>query len=609
MSENETHTDEPDDDAPDSPAGEGVKWQAAWPLLKRLWPFMRAEKKRALVIAGIVLIAVPTSVVAPFLVQKLIDEVLPRRDLSEILWVSGQMVGLSLISGLLGYAQAVIAIRIFTRVRFRLTREIFDHLLRLPLSYLQGHSTGYLMSRVRDDVAALESVMVDRFIDVAAAVLRTLTFLGLLFLFDVGLALSGAVLVLLILGLVALASPALRRRSEKSRETDAESSAALHEALSGLNTVRTSAQELQERRRYRKTVKRSLRAQAQRDVLGVLTGTAFGSLGTVGIYVIVAVGAYRISAGVSTFGSLFAFFVALTQVMMATGSLTAMIPGIQTSLASLARLFALLGEATEKDEASKDSAPEFVDALIEFEGVSFRYDETSALVLDSIDVASKPGEMTALVGRSGAGKSTLVHLLSRLYDPTSGRILLAGRPLEEYPLRWLRRQIGVVSQDVFLFDRSIRENIAYARPESSDEEILKAAEAAHAKAFIDGLPEGLDTVVGERGVRVSGGEKQRLSIARELLRDPPILILDEATSNLDAESESLVREALQRLLEGRTCFVIAHRLSTVLEADQIVVLDGGRIESRGRHEELLAAGGLYRELYEMQFRSEPGTGP
>jgi subfamily B ATP-binding cassette protein MsbA len=244
---------------------------------------------------------------------------------------------------------------------------------------------------------------------------------------------------------------------------------------------------------------------------------------------------------------------------------------------------------------------------IEFRDVSFRYASGNE-ALRHIDLEILPGEVVALVGRSGAGKSTLIQLVPRLHDPTGGQILLDGRPLTDYSLRWLRDRIGVVPQNTFLFDRTIRENVAYGRPAATDAMILDACRAAHAEGFITRMPHGLDSMVGEGGVRLSGGEKQRLAIARELLRDPPILILDEATSNLDLESEALVGEALGRLMRGRTCLIIAHRLSTVRRADRIVVLDQGTILAQGTHSSLLAECPLYRELHAMQFRDSPTSG-
>ena len=596
--------------------GEKVGLQRGWPLFQRFWQYLRPERRSAVVIGLLLVVGIPPSIISPLLVRYLFDVVLPQGDASAIVRIAIVVIGLTIVAGLLGYIRSLVSIALRNRVRFRITRDLFAHVLRLPLRYFDRIETGYLMSRVRDDVNGLDSLMVDELVQASVHLVRALIFLGLLLFLDAGLALSGLVLIALILGLVLAVSPELRRRSEVARETDAKSSASLHEAIAGIFTVRTSAQEMREGRRFWSTVKAAIRANARRDVLVLLTGTAFGLLGTLGTYVIVAVGAYRISAGLSTFGNLFAFFLFLMQLLTSTGSVFQLVPEIQRSLASLQRIFDLADEAAEEMDplaagegqvtvlgatsGHPTGLPTSLRGEIELRGVRFRYD-SGPLALDRIDLHVQPGEILALVGRSGAGKSTLVHLLPRLYDPSEGEVLLDRRALRTYPLRWLRERIGVVPQDVFLFNRTVRENIGYANPGAITAEIEEAARSAHAHEFIHQLPEGYDTVIGERGVRLSGGEKQRLAIARELLRDPPILIFDEATSQLDSESDALVRDATRLLMQGRTSFVIAHRLSTVLRADRIVVLDRGRIVASGPHAELLAKGGFYSELYELQF--------
>ena len=300
--------------------------------------------------------------------------------------------------------------------------------------------------------------------------------------------------------------------------------------------------------------------------------------------------------GDSTVGSLFAFSIYLTQLMGSAGSVFALVPANQKGLASLERLFQILDEAPE-DDPRKAPVPS-LRGRVTFEGVSFRYEDEPAL--RGIDLDVEAGEIVAIVGRSGAGKSTLVHLIPRLYEPQEGLIRIDSTPIRELPLRWLRSKIGVVPQDVFLFNRTVRENIVYARDRVEDHELEQAMRSAHAWEFVSRMPKGLDTLIGERGIRLSGGEKQRLAIAREILRDPPILILDEATSSLDSESEALIQDAMKNLMRDRTCFVIAHRLSTVQDADRIVVLDSGRIAEIGTHEQLLEQGGLYRVLHDHQ---------
>ncbi len=572
-------------------------------LFRRFWPYLRPEKRLTIAIAALLLLAVPSGAIAPFLVKRIFDDILPRKDTAELALAGGAIIGLTLLSFAFRWVQDLASISLRNRVHFRVTRDVFGHVVRLPVRYFHGTDTGTLMSRVRDDVTALDGLMTDTLVQAGVDVLRAILVFVLLIVLDAGLALSGLLLVGAIFGFVLLLGPALRRRSARAREADEASSAALHEALTGLETIRTGAREPSEARRFSLAVKRSIRASASRAVLGSITGSAIGLTGVLGGYAIVAIGAYRIILGVSTFGGLFAFFIFLVELVGATGRVFGLAPQIQAALASLQRIYRLLDESAETDDPDAPAPPETVAGRIELRSVRFAYgsgDERNP-ALQGVDLLIEAGTVAALVGRSGSGKSTLAALLPRLLEPDAGEITLDGRPLRSLSRRWLRRRIGVVPQDVFLFNRSIRDNVAFARPEASDDEVRAALVAARADVFVDRLPRAWDTVVGERGIRVSGGEKQRLAIARELLRDPPILILDEATSSLDAESEALLRDAMARLLRGRTCLVIAHRLSTVRDADRIVVLDEGRVVEEGTHDELLATGGLYRELHDRQL--------
>jgi ABC-type multidrug transport system fused ATPase/permease subunit len=583
-------------------AGAKPSFRRAIPLFRRFWPYLRPERRLAVAFGALHLLTVPSGVISPFLVRRVFDEALPARDTRMLVLLGAGMVGLSLFAHAVGYGRQLVSIALRNRVRFRVTRELFEHALRLPLATLRKTDTGYLMSRVRDDVPALDGLMTDTLVEGAIDAFRAALFFSLLLVLDPGLAAAGLALVATVFLAVLLVSPALRRRSERAREADARASTALHEALAGIQTVRTAARESEERRRFGRAVKAAVRAAARRDVLGSATGASLMLIGAVGSYAIVAIGAYRMLHGLSTFGGIFAFFIFIVQLVGAAGSVFAFAPAVQRSLASLERIFGLLDEPRENSGAPGSRAPaEEIRGEVELREVSFRYGAAGPPALRGVTLRVLPGEVVALVGRSGAGKSTLVALLPRLFEPSEGEILLDGRPLRDYPLRWLRARIGVVPQDVFLFDRTIRENIAYATPRATDEQVREAARAAHAAEFVERLPRGYDTQVGERGTRLSGGEKQRLAIAREILRDPPILVLDEATSSLDAESEALVRDAMRRLMRGRTCFVIAHRLSTVQGADRILVLDAGRIVEEGTHAELFAKGGLYRELYERQL--------
>ena len=580
-----------------------IRWQSGLALYRRFWPYLRRDRRLSLAIGALIALTIPSAVLSPLLVRRVFDHVLPEGDLPQLLLLGTAMIGMTLFSTVVGYLRSVLTVRLRTRLRHRVTLLLLSRLMVLPLSYFDDHRTGSLTSRVRDDVAALDPLLTDTvlraLVDLASAIL----FFGLLFWVDAGLAASGLALVAVVFGIALSVSRPLRRRGQLAREADEASSGALHELISGIRVTKTAAQEAHERRRVSRPIREALRQAAARDVFGSLSQSVFGVVNTVGVYVIVLVGAYRILTDASTIGSLFAFFMYLMRFVGFVGSLSSLVPQLQTAMASLQRVFELLDEKPEMGgdyAVANDWRP---GGKVKFEGVGLVYpDGTRALDAVTLDIES--GEVIALVGRSGAGKSTLLQLLPRLYDPTVGRIWLDGVDLRDWPLPSLRSAIGVVPQDVFLFDRTVRENLAFAVPGATETALRAAAEAANATDLIEQLEAGLDTVVGERGVRLSGGERQRLAIAREFLRDPPILILDEPTSNLDAKSEDLIRAAVHRLMAGRTCFVIAHRLSTIRHADRIVTLASGRIAEVGHHGELLAAGGIYADLYRRQFQQE-----
>ncbi|MCI0699165.1 ABC transporter ATP-binding protein/permease [candidate division KSB1 bacterium] len=571
-----------------------------WPLVKRFWPFMQPYKRTIVAVAVLMIIGLPISVVAPLLVKYLIDTVVASRDTRQLFVVGGALIGLTLLGQGLSYWQMVLNNRFHLLVLYNMRRRLFAHLLRLPMSFYTKHDTGYIMSRQRDDLKQLSGIMADTFLRAAINVIRVVVFIGLLFYIDVALAASGLILAMVFFGANLLFSRPLRRRNEAVQEAEAKTSTALHEGIIGFSLIKATTREKAELRRYVQALSEHVRASFRRDLLEIFSDELIGLAATVGAYFIVLVGAYRIMQGGSTFGNLFAFFMYLTNVFGATGALMRLNSNLQRAMNALQRTYEVLDTSPEpavpRRDRDKPSQCEIV-----FDNVSFNY-MPDMPVLQNVSAKIPAGAQVALVGPSGAGKTTFAHLIPRFYEPIGGRILLNGKDLRDVHLHDLRRLIGVVPQDVFLFDRTIRDNIAYGNHVADPADIERAARAANAHDFIAAFPDGYESKIGERGIRLSGGQKQRLAIAREILRNPPILILDEATSSLDSAAEALIQEALQRFKKNRTSIIIAHRLSTVIEADWILVFDKGRIVEQGRHEQLLAQGGFYAFLFETQFK-------
>jgi ABC-type multidrug transport system fused ATPase/permease subunit len=571
-----------------------------WPLLKRFWPFMQPYKRTIAAVAVLMIIGLPISVVAPLLVKYLIDTVVANRDTQQLLVVGGALLGLTLLGQGLSYWQALLNNRFHLLVLYNMRRRLFAHLLHLPMSFYTQHDTGYIMSRQRDDLKQLSGIMADTFLRAAINVVRVIVFIGLLFYIDIALAASGLILAVVFFGANLLFSRPLRRRNEVVQEAEAKTSTALHEGAIGFSLIKATTREKAELRRYVRALGEHVRASFHRDLLEIFSDELIGLAATVGAYFIVLVGAYRIMQGGSTFGNLFAFFMYLTNLFGATGALMRLNSNLQRAMNALQRIYEVLDTPPEPANIPRANAKPRQCEIV-FDDVSFNY-MPEMPVLQNISAKIAAGAQVALVGPSGAGKTTFAHLIPRFYEPVVGRILLNGKDLRDTHLHDLRQLIGVVPQDVFLFDRTIRENIAYGNHVAEPADIERAARAANAHDFIAAFPDGYESKIGERGIRLSGGQKQRLAIAREILRNPPILILDEATSSLDSAAEALIQEALQRFKKNRTSIIIAHRLSTVIEADWILVFDKGRVVEQGRHEQLLAQGGFYAFLFETQFK-------
>jgi subfamily B ATP-binding cassette protein MsbA len=499
------------------------------------------------------------------------------------------------LSQLLGVA----AQRAITDMR----RELHGHILRLPISYFDSVKSGELISRIMNDAEGIRNLVGTGLVQLVGGILTASVALAVLFYLNWQLTALTLVVLSLFGGVMAFAFVKLRPLFRKRGELNASLTGRLGEALSGIRIVKAYTAEKREERIFTRNAHELFRNIAK-SVTAISGISAFSTLimGAVGVLMIV-VGGQSILEGRMTLGDfvMYIFFTGLVAAPLV--QISSIATQLSEAFAGLDRIREIRRLATEDEQ---DRSRETVSSLhgdVRFENVGFSYRE-GIPVLKGVSFVAPAGTTTALVGSSGSGKSTLVSLVLTFNRPKTGRIVVDGRDLATVRLRDYREQVGVVLQDNFLFDGTVRENISYSRPDATFEEIQGVSRVAHCDEFVEALPEGYDTVVGERGVKLSGGQRQRIAIARAILANPRILVLDEATSSLDSESEAMIQDGLRSLRAGRTTFVIAHRLSTITSADQILVLEGGEIVERGRHEELLARGGRYRELYDRQYKFE-----
>jgi len=570
--------------------------------LKQLLPRVRPYAGRLVLAALCLLIAASVSLAFPQVVRHLLDAAFEHRNPALLDRIAIGLIALFLLQGAMNFVQVYLLTSTGERVIAALRQDVFAHLVRLSPGFFVERRTGELTSRLSADLAVLQSLLNTWVSELSRQSLFLVGGVVLLTLTHPRLTATTLAVVPLVVGAAFVFGRRLRRASTGVQDRVAEAMGMADEAFSQIRTVQSFVREAEETRRYGAFLAGVVDAAIRRARLralffGVVGFAAFG-----GVVAVLWQGGRLVLAGLLTPGALVSFLLYAITVAAAVGSLASLFGAYQEAVGAATRVFELLDtQPTVAEPARPTPLKRPVRGDVVVDRVSFRYTETLPLALDEVSLHVAPGEVVALVGPSGAGKTTLASLLPRFWDVTSGRITLDGVDVRELSFADLRGAIGVVPQEPALFSGTARENIAYSNPSASEREIIAAARAAHAIEFIDRLPDGLDTRVGERGVKLSGGQRQRLAIARVFLKDPAVVILDEATSSLDAESERLIEEAMVDLLRGRSTLIIAHRLSTVRRADRVVVLDHGRVVETGRHDALLGLNGLYARLYRGQL--------
>ena len=506
-----------------------------------------------------------------------------------------------LIRNLANFASGFLFQRIGLGVVTDLRNDLYRTILRQSSRFHSEHPSGELMARVINDVSLIQNAVSNRLLDLLQQPVTLLFLLVLLLSTHLQLALTCLVAAPLLLYPIARFGRGMRRTSHRSQERMADISTLMAEAVRGHRVVKAFGMEGFEEERFRRATHRHLRVNLRAQLISNLAGPVIESVSVIGGAALLIYAGSRIHRGELSGGELMGFLVTLIMMYDPIRKLNKVNLVLQEALAAGQRVKRVIETPNDVRERPGAEVPAGFEREVTYEGVTFAYDDRT--VLHGVDLTIRRGEIVALVGPSGAGKTTMVNLIARFFDPDEGRVAIDGVDVRDLTLAGLRSLIGIVTQETVLFNDTVRNNIAYGRSDLPFERVREAAAAAYADEFIAGLPHGYDTLIGEGGLRLSGGQRQRLAIARALLKNAPILILDEATSHLDSESEALVQKALYNLMQGRTTLVIAHRLSTVQRADRIVVMEAGRIAETGSHAELLALGGTYKRLYELQFRA------
>lgn len=604
--------------------------------LRRVAEFARPYLRFIALMLIAIIITSLLALIPPLLYRDLIDHAIPDKDLGRLELLFFGLIAIPVVDGVIGVGQRWISSRVGEGVIADLRKALYTHMQRMSLRFFTNTKTGALMSRLDNDVLGAQRAVTSTLVTIVTSAFQVVAILLIMLSLDWRLTLISLVVIPLFYIPSRRVALALRELVHQQYDLDAKLEARMNETLnvSGALLVKLFGKQRDEVNRFNGLADQLASIGVRQAIVGRWFFMALGLITALGAAVVYAGGGILVMQGAFTIGTIIAFAAYLQQLYGPIASLTNSRIDLATSLVSFERVFEMLDLPVEIQNSREAMELGHARGEIRFENVSFSYlddklekalprsiaggdgvepkdDEITPRIiptrqnaLSHVSFEIRAGQLAALVGPSGAGKTTITYLIPRLYDPTSGRVLIDNRDLRQITLESLTRQVGMVTQETYLFHDTLRANLLYAKPDASQQEMETAAKAANIHDFVMTLPKGYDTLVGERGYRLSGGEKQRVAIARVILKDPRILVLDEATSNLDSESEALIQAALKPLMKGRTSVVIAHRLSTILAADVILVVNDGQIVERGTHSELLSANGLYARLYYTQFRGE-----